>query len=343
MAKKTTPKKAAKPAKKAAAKKPVKAAKKAAPKKAVAKKAAKPAKKAPVKKAPAKKAAPKKVVKKAAPKKVAKKAAPKKAAKKVVAKKAVKKAAPKKTVKAAPKKAAAKPVKTAPKSAAKAPAGKKTTQKPSPAGKAVKKAPVARVKDVKKPAKKESAPAAKPEEKKVKFRMPAKRGGRRPVEREIITRPTGPLVKQTSQPMRPSVAPVVKKHVSTLEASDRTRYGDDELLEFKDIIMKKLDEARKDYDLLKQTLANNDNNGTDDTSPSFKMIEDGSETMSREETAQLAARQEKFIKHLEDALLRIRNKTFGICRVTGKLISKERLRLVPHATLSIEAKQQMNG
>ena len=359
MAKKTTPKKAAKPAKKAAAKKPVKAAKKAAPKKAVAKKAAKPAKKAPVKKAPAKKAAPKKAakaapkkaVKKAAPKKVAKKAAPKKAAKKVVAKKAVKKAAPKKvvkaapkkTVKAAPKKAAAKPVKTAPKSAAKAPAGKKTTQKPSPAGKAVKKAPAARVKDVKKPAKKESAPAAKPEEKKVKFRMPAKRGGRRPVEREIITRPTGPLVKQTSQPMRPTVAPVVKKHVSTLEASDRTRYGDDELVEFKDIIMKKLDEARKDYDLLKQTLANNDNNGTDDTSPSFKMIEDGSETMSREETAQLAARQEKFIKHLEDALLRIRNKTFGICRVTGKLISKERLRLVPHATLSIEAKQQMNG
>ena len=106
---------------------------------------------------------------------------------------------------------------------------------------------------------------------------------------------------------------------------------------------KKLEEARKDDDLLKQTLANTDNNGTDDTTPSFKMIEDGSETLSREETAQLAARQEKFIKHLEDALLRIRNKTYGICRVTGRLISKERLRLVPHATLSIEAKQQMSN
>jgi DnaK suppressor protein len=95
-------------------------------------------------------------------------------------------------------------------------------------------------------------------------------------------------------------------------------YNDDELAEFRAIINRKLDEARKDYDLLKQTLANTDNNGTDDTSPSFKMIEDGSETLSREETAQLAGRQEKFIKHLEDALLRIRNKTYGICRVTGR-------------------------
>ncbi|MCB9182579.1 MAG: TraR/DksA family transcriptional regulator [Flavobacteriales bacterium] len=138
-------------------------------------------------------------------------------------------------------------------------------------------------------------------------------------------------------------APVVKKQISTLESADKVRYSDDELDEFREIILKKLEEARKDFDLLKQTLANTDNNGTDDTSPSFKMIEDGSETLSREETAQLAARQEKFIKHLEDALLRIRNKTYGICRVTGRLISKERLRLVPHATLSIEAKQQMGN
>jgi RNA polymerase-binding transcription factor DksA len=155
--------------------------------------------------------------------------------------------------------------------------------------------------------------------------------------------PAQPLVTQRVAPVRPMPAPVVKKQVSTLESADKLRYSDDELLEFKELIMKKLDEARKDYDLLKQTLANTDNNGTDDTSPSFKMIEDGSETLSREETAQLAARQEKFIKHLEDAQLRIRNKTYGICRVTGRLISKERLRLVPHATLSIEAKQQMNG
>ncbi|MBL8002997.1 MAG: TraR/DksA family transcriptional regulator [Flavobacteriales bacterium] len=141
----------------------------------------------------------------------------------------------------------------------------------------------------------------------------------------------------------PKAAPVVKKQVSTLEDAKKERYSDSELEEFRQIINAKLDEARKDYELLKQTLANTDNNGTEDTSPSFKMIEDGSETLSREETAQLAARQEKFIKHLEDALLRIRNKTYGICRVTGRLISKERLRLVPHATLSIEAKQQMNN
>ncbi len=155
--------------------------------------------------------------------------------------------------------------------------------------------------------------------------------------------PAQPLVTQVSAPMRPVAPPVVKKQVSTLESADKARYSDDELDEFKEIIMHKLDEARRDYDLLKQTLANTDNNGTDDTSPSFKMIEDGSETLSREETAQLAGRQEKFIKHLEDALLRIRNKTYGICRVTGRLISKERLRLVPHATLSIEAKQQMGN
>ena len=152
-----------------------------------------------------------------------------------------------------------------------------------------------------------------------------------------------PLVTQVVAPNRPMSAPVVKKQVSTLMSADKARYSDDELAEFRELINKKLDEARKDYDLLKQTLANTDNNGTDDTSPSFKMIEDGSETLSREETAQLAGRQEKFIKHLEDALLRIRNKTYGICRVTGRLISKERLRLVPHATLSIEAKQQMGN
>ncbi|MDQ3100914.1 MAG: hypothetical protein M3R08_05980, partial [Bacteroidota bacterium] len=128
-----------------------------------------------------------------------------------------------------------------------------------------------------------------------------------------------PLVTQIVAPNRPVSAPVVKKQVSTLESADKLRYSDEELEEFRDIIMKKLDEARKDYDLLKQTLANTDNNGTDDTSPSFKMIEDGSETLSREETAQLAGRQEKFIKHLEDAQLRIRNKTYGICRVTGRL------------------------
>lgn len=121
--------------------------------------------------------------------------------------------------------------------------------------------------------------------------------------------------------------------------SELVRFSDTELAEFKELIENKLAEAKEDLDILNKTLANTDNNGTDDTSHDFKMMEDGSEALSREETAQLAARQEKFIQHLKNALIRIENKTYGICRVTGKLIRKERLRLVPHATLSIEAKE----
>jgi len=124
------------------------------------------------------------------------------------------------------------------------------------------------------------------------------------------------------------------------EEIEKTRYSDSELNEFKAIINAKLEEARKDLELLNSTISLRDNNGTDDTSPTFKLIEDGSDVLSREETAQLAARQEKFIKNLSDALIRIENRTYGVCRVTGKLISKERLRIVPHATLSIEAKRQ---
>lgn len=123
---------------------------------------------------------------------------------------------------------------------------------------------------------------------------------------------------------------------------EKTRYSDTELQEFKDIIHSKLKEARTDLELLNSAMSLKDNNGTDDTSPTFKLIEDGSDVLSREETAQLAARQEKFIKSLNDALIRIENRTYGICRVTGKLISKERLRIVPHATLSIEAKKQQS-
>jgi len=118
----------------------------------------------------------------------------------------------------------------------------------------------------------------------------------------------------------------------------RTRYSDKELAEFKELILEKLREAQADYDLLKQTLSNEDNHGTDDTSPSFKLLEDGSDVMSKEETAQLASRQEKYIVNLKNALVRIENKAYGICRVTGKLIPKERLRSVPHATLGIDAK-----
>lgn len=126
-------------------------------------------------------------------------------------------------------------------------------------------------------------------------------------------------------------------------ATEKTRYSDSELQEFREIINGKLVEARKDLELLKATMSHRDNHGTDDTSPTFKLMEDGTDVLTREETAQLAARQQKFIKHLEDALIRIENKTYGICRVTGKLISKERLRIVPHATLSIEAKRSQGS
>ncbi len=117
-----------------------------------------------------------------------------------------------------------------------------------------------------------------------------------------------------------------------------TRYSDKDLEEFKDLINGKLEEARVDLDLLNGSLSHKDNHGTDDTGRTFNMMEDGSETLSREEVAQLAARQQKFVTSLQNALIRIKNKTYGICRVTGKLIQKERLKLVPHATLSIEAK-----
>lgn len=123
----------------------------------------------------------------------------------------------------------------------------------------------------------------------------------------------------------------------------RSRYTDKELAEFRGIINEKIAEAEHDYELLKNTLAHRDEHGTDDTSPTFKVLEDGSDAMSREEIAQLAARQDRYIQNLKNALIRIENKTYGICRVTGKLIPKERLRSVPHATLSIEAKLTQNN
>jgi len=124
-----------------------------------------------------------------------------------------------------------------------------------------------------------------------------------------------------------------------MEEKQKERYSDSELEEFKVLINNKLKEAKSDLEGLRNTLSYKDDHGTEDTAPSFKMMEDGSETLSREEVSQLAIRQEKFITHLENALTRISNKTYGICRVTGKLIPKERLKAVPHATLSIEAKE----
>ena len=122
-------------------------------------------------------------------------------------------------------------------------------------------------------------------------------------------------------------------------ASDmKVRYSDKELSEFKKLIENKIIKAKVDHELLKSAYMNNGNNGTEDTSPTFKAFEEGSETMSKEANTQLAIRQEKFIRDLNNALIRIENKTYGVCRVTGKLINMQRLLLVPHATLSIEAK-----
>ena len=121
--------------------------------------------------------------------------------------------------------------------------------------------------------------------------------------------------------------------------ADKTRYTDAELEEFRAIIIEKLELAQRDYDRLKSSLMNMDGNDVDDTSPTFKVLEEGANTLSKEETTRLAGRQLKFIQSLQAALIRIENKTYGICRETGKLIPAGRLRAVPHATLSIEAKQ----
>ncbi len=124
--------------------------------------------------------------------------------------------------------------------------------------------------------------------------------------------------------------------------AEKTRYSDSELEEFRTIINEKLKQAYSDYDQLKNALNNLDGNDTSDTSPTFKVLEEGATTMSKEEAGRLAQRQMKFIQNLQAALVRIENKTYGICRETGKLIPKERLRAVPHATLSIEAKNERN-
>ena len=118
----------------------------------------------------------------------------------------------------------------------------------------------------------------------------------------------------------------------------KARYSDQELENFRKLIEEKIEKAQEDLELLRSAYMNDGNNGTDDTSPTFKAFEEGSETMSKEANTQLAIRQEKFISDLKNAMIRIENKTYGICRVTGKLINKKRLLLVPHATLSIEAK-----
>lgn len=134
---------------------------------------------------------------------------------------------------------------------------------------------------------------------------------------------------------------LIKDNAVSAETT-KVRYSDEELEEFRTIINDMLDKARKEYNTLRRVIMHNDSNDIEDTTPSFKTVEDdGAYQLSKEEASQLAQRQYKFIQNLEAALVRIENKTYGICRETGKLIPKERLRLVPHATLTVEAKEML--
>ena len=148
----------------------------------------------------------------------------------------------------------------------------------------------------------------------------------------IPTAPLMPIRKREEVAKTPAMGNILP------EQANRARYSDKELEEFREIILKKIEEAKKELNNLTQQITNANDHGTDDTAGSFKMLEDGSESLAKEEAGQLASRQKKFIEQLENALVRIENKTYGICQVTGKLIPKERLRAVPHTTKSIEAK-----
>ena len=174
----------------------------------------------------------------------------------------------------------------------------------------------------------------------------------KPVSKPIAKTETRPVAKTPAkpmQPLKPTIPPAASKVKSSKtmittqknnNGSEKSRYADSELKEFKDLIIRKLDDARTELINLNAAIISANENGTDDTGASFKMLEDGSDTLAKEEAAQLAARQKKFIEQLEAALVRIENKTYGVCRVTGKLIPKERLRAVPHTTQSMEAKLQ---
>jgi RNA polymerase-binding transcription factor DksA len=232
----------------------------------------------------------------------------------------VKKAAPAKAKKAAPKKVAPAAKKVAP---------KKVTKKPV----AVKKEVVA----------KKVAP--KKVEKKVEKIVP-KKADKETTENAAKAAPA--VTPKAAPPQLtifpvPNQRPIAHKPAKASSTEDRTRYSDDELKEFESLINKKLDKAREEYKILKDTLNRNNDEGTDATSGgNTKVLEDGAETAEKENLSQLAARQQKYITNLENALIRIKNGTYGICSVTGKLISKERLIAVPHTTQSIEAKMMQH-
>lgn len=270
--------------------------------------------------------------KKKAAKPVKKPAAPKKAAAK---KPAVKKAAPKKPVKPAPA-----PKKAVKKAAPAKPVAKpvaKAVAKPEP-----KKAPVA------------ASPAPKPIEKPVEVKgvvsgKPIKLVSAPPPPVKKKTEPAKPvnvvlpdIKTKTARKYEPEFTKSVLDQPGNIQTGPTMRYSDAELAEFRELIQKKLDQAKKELAYLQGLITRKDEMGGDETENRYMTMEDGSMSMEREQLAQMASRQINYIDHLEKALMRIENKTYGICRVTGKLIDKARLRAVPHATLSIEAKQMMN-
>jgi DnaK suppressor protein len=225
--------------------------------------------------------------------------------------------AKKSTLKKGNKKGAAKAKPKAKKAVAKKPAPKKKTVKAKPKTKA--KAPVKKVVAKTKIAEKPKASKAKAK--------PVAVNNNKPINK--VNGKSVPMKKDNRKAVAEERLP---------EGANRARYSDTELEEFRGIILKKLEQAKKELDNLTQQITNPNDHGTDDTAGTFKLLEDGSETLMKEEAGQLATRQKKFIEQLENALVRIENKTYGICRVTGKLIPKERLRAVPHTTQSIEAK-----
>ena len=332
--------------------------KKPAPKKAAPKKPAKSAKPA-VKKAAtkpaAKKAAPAKSAKSAKPvaKKPAKSAKP--APKKAIAKPAAKKAAPAKAAKSA------KPVAKKPVTSAKVPV--KNTVKPAakPAAKVVAKPlakPLAKAPVAAKPASAVKPAAVAAQKPAPAPAAPAKKGGVdpsslvsikpkvKPVIKKEPPRPAKLVIPKTSTKSAVKYEPEFTKSVLDTRAQPvisgpTQRYSDSDLIEFREIIMRKLDAAKKELNYLQGLITRKDEGGDMDDAR-YMTMEDGSVSMEREQLSQMASRQITFIDHLEKAMMRIENKTYGICRVTGKLIDKARLRAVPHATLSIEAKQMMN-
>ncbi len=296
-------------------------------------------------KKPAPKAAPaKKTASKPAPKKAAAKPAPKKAAK-PAPKPAAKKAAPAKkaAVKPAPKKAAAKP---APKPAAKAPV-KAAKPAPKPAPAPVKKVVVPAKPAAKAPVKPTApAPAAKPVSTPLPpMKKPEPKGPPAPPVKPVRKAPE-PLKEvkvpktstKSSVPYQPGYTPLEKRVETVRNNETLVKYSDADLNEFRELINKKLEAAKKELTYLQGLITRKDEMGGDNDDARYMTMEDGSMSMEREQLSQMASRQITYIDHLEKALMRIENKTYGICRVTGKLIDKARLRAVPHATLSLEAK-----